>query len=101
MRMSELVKCADCALCGRKIGESPLPLFWRVRVERYGIDLNVVRRAAGLEMMMGSPALAAVLGPDEEAARQLIDPVEVTLCDMCGTGREVNIAELGLREEKE
>lgn len=55
MRERELRESARCALCGRLIGESGLPLFWRVRIERHGIDLAAVRRQSGLALLLVGP----------------------------------------------
>jgi hypothetical protein len=83
--MSE-IKRADikpCAKCGKGVMHTGLPLFWRVTIERYGIDANAVRRQVGLEMMLGSPALAAVMGPDETMAKPVMDDVILILCENC------------------
>ncbi len=94
MKESELRQCATCANCGKKIGESRLPFFWRVRIERYGIKAAEVRRQMGLEMMVGgSAALARALSPDEDMAVPVMEPVALTICETCGTG-EVMIAAL-------
>jgi Na+-translocating ferredoxin:NAD+ oxidoreductase RnfC subunit len=34
LKEKELRKCAVCNLCGKKTGESGIPLFWRVKIER-------------------------------------------------------------------
>lgn len=84
MKEAELRECTTCALCGQLIGVSGLPLFWRVTVERYGIDMHAVRRQDGLAAFMGSSHLAAVMGPDEDVARPMMEPVKLTLCEPCG-----------------
>jgi hypothetical protein len=47
------------------------PIFYRVTVEQCGLDRHAVQRQAGLEQMLGSPVLAAVMGPDEDIAKIL------------------------------
>lgn len=96
MKEKELRKCATCAICGNKIGKSGMPMFWRVKIERHGIDAGAVQRATGLGMMIGA-GLAAVMGPDEEMTVPLMDPVTVTVCEMCGT-KSTSVA--ALAEEK-
>lgn len=87
MKEQELRKHAICSLCGKKIGESKLPLFWRVTVERFGIDMRVVDRQQGLTMMLGGHAgLAQIMGPDEEMANPLMGhPVVLIICGNCAT----------------
>ena len=86
MKERELRECATCAVCGQKIGASGLPMFWRVKIESYVINLDAVKRKTGLEMMLGgSAALAAALGPDEEMATAFGSPIEMTVCAGCET----------------
>lgn len=47
------------------------PIFYRVTVEQCGLDRDAIQRQAGLEMMVGNAAIAAVLGPDEDIAKIL------------------------------
>ena len=95
MHETELRKSATCALCGRLVGETGLPLFWRVRIERYGIDLAAVQRQTGLALLLGNSALALAMGPDEEMTTPLMEPVMLTVCEKCGT-RDTSIAYLAL-----
>lgn len=84
MKEAELRAAATCGLCRRKIGESGIPLFWRVRVERFGLDAQALRRQQGLGLMVGG-ALAAVMGPDEDLAKPVMSAVTLTVCEPCGT----------------
>ena len=83
MKRAELLKHATCNLCGHKIGHTALPLFWRVTVERFGVDLQALRRADGLAAVLGSSSIAAVMGPDEDLARPVMQPVVLTVCEQC------------------
>lgn len=60
MKEQELRKCAVCALCKKKVLESGMPLFYRVRIERHGIKLDAVQRQTGLAMMLGHSGLANI-----------------------------------------
>lgn len=82
MKESELRKHAVCTVCAEKIGHTGLPLFWRVTVERFGIDMQAARRQTGLGMMLGA-SLAAVMGPDEDMAQAIGDPAVLTMCEHC------------------
>lgn len=86
MKEKELRACATCGLCQRKIGNVGLPLFYRVRIERHGIDINAVHRQSGLEMMLGGHvAIAQAMGPDEEMTVPIGEPVEFTVCEDCSS----------------
>jgi hypothetical protein len=101
MKENELRKVAKCVVCGKGFLHTGLPLFWRVRIERLGVDTNVVRRQDGLAAMLGNSMLANVMGPDEEMTKAMMDPVELTLCETCAMS-DVNIAVLAeIAAEKE
>jgi hypothetical protein len=86
MKEQELRSLAVCSSCGRKIGESGLPLFWRVTIERFGLELRELERQQGLALMLGGNGLLArVMGPDADLARPLMDPVTLSICEPCGT----------------
>jgi hypothetical protein len=83
MKENELRKHATCSRCGNKIGHTGLPLFWTLKVDRYGIDMDAVQRQSGLSMFLGNAALAGVMGPDEDMAKKMIDTQYITLCEDC------------------
>ncbi len=91
MKEAELRKHTTCSLCKKPIGHTKLPLFWRVTVERFGIDVQAVQRQHGLTLMIGAP-LAAVMGPDETMARPLMEPKVLTVCETCACERDLPIA---------
>lgn len=101
MKEAELRKHTDCTVCGGKITAAGVPLFYRVTIERFGIDLRAVRRQSGLAQFLGgSPqavAIAEAMGPDEDMAQAMMEPTVVTVCETCSM-RSVCVAELGLRE---
>lgn len=86
MKRAELLQHARCDVCNKGIGESGLPLFWRVTVERFGVDLRAVRRQDGLGQYLGHHGSAAIMGPDEDMAKPMQDqPGVVTVCETCCT----------------
>jgi hypothetical protein len=87
MKEAELRKHSTCDLCAQRIGHTGLPLFWRVTVERFGIDLAAVRRQDGLGQLMGNTMLAGVMGPDEDMAKPMMDPKAMTVCEQCATAK--------------
>lgn len=87
MKERELREHAVCNLCGKKIGESGLPLFWTAQIQRHGLKLDALRRQTGLEMMLGGHvALAQIMGPDEDMT-QLMSSDEITVCETCALER--------------
>jgi hypothetical protein len=94
MKEAELRKHAKCTLCNRGIGHVGLPLFWRVTIERFGVDINAAKRLDGLAAMLGSPALASVMGPNEDLAQPLMEPAVLTICESCNLGTCLPIAAL-------
>lgn len=96
MKRAELLQHTTCSACNRKLGQTGLPLFWRLKVERFGLDAKAIQRADGLGAFMGSHAIAAVMGPDEDLAVPLLDPVTLTLCDGCAMDQQC-IAQLAMK----
>jgi len=84
VKETELRKHATCTLCRNPTLASGLPLFWRVTVERFGVDMRAVQRQAGLGAFLGHAGLAAVMGPDEDMATPMTEPEVVTVCETCG-----------------
>ncbi len=85
MKEQELRKIATCAMCGKRIGHVGVPVFWRVRIKRYGLKGDAIRRQSGLETFFdGYVALAQVMGSNEDMA-EVISSVEVTVCEDCCT----------------
>ena len=89
MKERELRAHAVCSLCRKKIGESGVPLFYRVTLERFGVKLDAVRRQTGLEMMLnGHVAIAQAMGPDEDMAVPVMEKVVLVVCESCSTSLE-------------
>jgi hypothetical protein len=100
MKERELRQHLTCHLCNQKIMASGLPLFWRVTVERFGLDLQAIQRQSGLEAMFnGNAFIAAAMGPDEDMATSMMEPVVLTVCETCGVNMDSRpvafLAELG------
>lgn len=86
MKERELRAHATCSMCRKKIGESGVPLFYRVTLERFGVKLDAVRRQTGLEMMLnGHVAIAQAMGPDEDMAVPVMEKLVLVVCESCST----------------
>lgn len=84
MKAAELRAAATCAVCRNKFGESGLPLFFRVTLERFGVDLRQVQRVDGFAQYMGNTQLAELMGDNPDVASPVMEPVTVTVCETCG-----------------
>ena len=85
MKEDQLRQHTVCSVCGSKVfqGSMGLPLFWIVKVERWGLDGEACNRQQGLGMLLGGRGdLARVMGPDEDLARQ-VTAEDLTVCEQC------------------
>lgn len=83
MNEQEVRRHAVCSLCHEKILRTGLPLFYRVTIERFGMKMDAVRRQHGMELLMGNVALAQVMGPNEDMAMPVMDPLVLVVCETC------------------
>lgn len=73
-----------CAICHRGMMHAGMPVFYRLKVERLGLDMQAIRRQHGLEMMMGAAApLASIMGPNETMATVIDGPHTILICETC------------------
>jgi len=72
-----------CALCGKGVMYTGLPLFYKVTVQRMGIDIREVDRAAGMERFMGGHVALARVFHDPDIANPIGTPVESLVCEDC------------------
>lgn len=82
MKEHELRLYADCSICHKPIGHTRLPLFRRVTIEQFGVDLTAVRRQSAFAAMMGNTRIAEAMGTDEEMA-SVIAKVTLSICEAC------------------
>ena len=100
MKEHELRESAKCGVCGKGFGDTGIPMFWRITIERFGVDMAAVRRQDGLAQMLGSSPLANIMGTDADMTKPMMDPVKVTICEDCII-KPVIIAALAEKEKKE
>ena len=97
MKEKQLREAAVCVMCKKPIGHTGLPVFWRIRIQRYVLKIDALKRQQGLTMMLdGYAQLAQIMGPDEDMADKMSE-IEITLCAKCATEEQWPIAVL---EEK-
>ncbi len=71
-----------CLMCTRGMMHGGDIQFFRVKIESFIVDAGAVHRQHGLELMMGSPQLARVMGTDPDIAKGVSD-VGGLLCQEC------------------
>ena len=82
MRAGDFTKCAGC---GRGVAHTGLPLFWRVKLERMGINHRAVQQADAMERYMGGAVALARVFEDPEIAKPIegIEAKTVLVCEQC------------------
>ncbi len=88
-----------CAICGKGLMHTGVPLFWRVHIERIGVNAQAVQRQAGLETFFGGghagAVLADVMGDGARLAEPIGEPAVRLVCESCATDQATFIAILG------
>lgn len=72
-----------CALCGKGMMHTGLPLFWRVRIERMSIDSRAVQRAHGMEQYMDGVIALARVFEDPDIATPIAGQTTALVCETC------------------
>lgn len=99
MKESELREAATCGLCNKKIGQSGVPLFMRVNVQRHGLLAPAIQRQQGLAMMLGGNGLlASVMGPNDNMT-DIISENTITVCEICAQDNPILYQILELKED--
>ncbi len=85
LKQRTLAKLGKCTICGKHLLAAGVasPSFYVVKISRAMFDYSAIRRQVGLEMLLDSPALAEVMGPDEDIAKVFDGPVEVVVHESC------------------
>ncbi len=83
MRQSEIEKCAAC---GRAVGHSNQLVFYQLKARYMMLDIGAIRRADGMEQMMGGGSFGAmiqqVMGRDEDLAKEVFNH-SLCICQQC------------------
>lgn len=81
MKEKELRECAICNYCNKPIGTSNIPGFYIIEVVGYAINMQAVRQQTGLGIML-NPALATIMGPNEDLAEET-QRAKTVMCFTC------------------
>lgn len=82
---SELEKCF---FCEKGMMHGGTILFYEITVGQCVVDLPAVQRQAGMDMLMGHPALGMALSPDTRVAHRL-PAKRVLICAGCALEPQV------------
>src|SRR5699024_4979338 len=96
MKQRELKNCASC---GQGVMHDGCPLFFRISVEEHNVDLNAVQRQAGLEVALGSPDLAQIMGPDADISKKISEQQGLIVCFECAS--KMPLFAIGVVEEED
>ena len=83
-----------CVLCGEGVAHDRSITFYRVKLTRLAVNLRAVQAQHGLELMLGHPGLAQIMGPDDDLAEELGDELVALVCDNCAMTRSLVLMEL-------
>ena len=84
-----------CVLCNQGMAGGGRNLtFYRVQIEHHVLDPRAIQRAHGMELMVGSPALANIMGADEALSKVLGDDVDVLVCQTCFLDGRAELAQV-------
>lgn len=72
-----------CSLCEKGVAHDGNLLFWRLRFDRAMINPRGIQQQHGLELILGSPAMARVMGADPDIAKVVDGPHDVWVCEPC------------------
>lgn len=72
-----------CAICKRGVAHDGNFLFWRLRFDRAALNPRGIQQQYGLEQMLGSPALARIMGANPDIAKVIDGPCDVWVCEPC------------------
>ena len=77
-----------CALCGNGLARTGTPVFYEISIASCVVDVNVARQLHGMELMMGSLAVARAMAPSTAIAQRL-QPSRHFICTSCATSRQI------------
>lgn len=77
-----------CALCGNGLLHAGSPVFYEISIASCVVDLIVARQLHGMELMMGSIAVARTMAPSTAIAQRL-EPSRHFICASCATDRQI------------
>ena len=72
----------NCMCCQRGVAAGGI-VFYRVRVQQFGLNHRAIQQQHGLELMLGSPALAQVMGTDSDLAMAVSSETTRLVCGTC------------------
>lgn len=94
----------QCGLCQQGIMHNQMPVFYVLRIQRFGVHLPGIQRTHGMEQFFGGNVqLARAMGADEVIAKSITPEGLIWICESCSTGRNgpvALIAEIALKDQE-
>lgn len=91
-----------CLACGEGVARGGKEIaFYEVSIQQFVLLPGAIRRHGGLATMLGSTALAEVMGPDEDIAQAPSPPMRFWVCQPCAVGEQSLLALWGRQGEEE
>ncbi len=81
-----------CVLCGKGVMHTGVPLFYRVKIERLGINVGEVQRTHGMEQFFGGAVALARVFHDPDLTEVIMPEVEMLVCEDCSTTQREAVA---------
>jgi hypothetical protein len=82
IKQSDIKKCKGC---DKGVMHDNMLMFYTAKISQNVGNPMALQRQTGLEMMMGSPLLASVMGPNEDIAEEVDTTGEIWVCLECAT----------------
>ena len=80
MRAGDFTKCK---ICGLGVAHTRAPLFYRVKIERMGLERQAIERTAAMEMYMGGAVRLARVFEDPIIAKPIHEGTTILVCEAC------------------
>jgi len=85
-----------CVNCGRGIGHAGDIVFYEVLIGQVVVDMKSIRRQVGMEMVIGNPAIAAMMSDTTRIGYRL-PPSRMIVCQTCLLDEGLTVADLWQR----
>ena len=75
----------NCIGCNKGVAHDGEITFYRISFDIMMFNAAAIKRQHGLEMMVGSAMIASIMGPNEDLAVALGQPIHALVCDGCAS----------------
>ena len=72
-----------CIGCNKGVLHNQNIVCTRLRVAQMVADLRAITQERGLELMLGNPGLASIMGPNQDMLKEMPQAHDVLICQDC------------------